>query len=152
MDLETALQQLAPLREPTAIGLWPPAPGWWLLAGVLVVAVGIIALKVWRQWHKNHYRRLASSALAAIALDDTNALARVNIVLKATALRAWPESDVAPLHGDAWIQFLRSSAIIDNDQALTPLATLYEQTVATLTPETLAAAQAWVKKHRGHHV
>lgn len=152
MDLETALQQLAPLREPAAIGLWPLAPGWWVLATLLLVALGFAGLRLWRRWRHNRYRRVASHALASIEIEDTTALTRVNAVLKATALRTWPASDVAPLHGDAWIQFLKDSATIENEQALTPLATLYEQHTAPLKPETLAAAQAWVKKHRGQHV
>ena len=31
----SSLDQLQPLIAPPAIGLWPPAPGWWLLLELL---------------------------------------------------------------------------------------------------------------------
>jgi len=34
------LAPLRPLHLPDQIGWWPPAPGWWLLAGVAAVVLG----------------------------------------------------------------------------------------------------------------
>lgn len=151
MDLETALQQLAPLREPDAIGLWPLAPGWWLLLALTLAALLTAGLSAWRRWHRNRYRRLALTALDAIVITDSTALAQLNALLKATALRAWPVSDVAQLHGEAWIHFLHTTASADSNNVFEPLNSVYEQDVIPLSPETLAAARAWVKNHRGQH-
>lgn len=43
------LDQLQPLIAPPAIGLWPPAPGWWLLLAILP-ALG------WGMWRLRHWR------------------------------------------------------------------------------------------------
>ncbi|HCH75615.1 MAG TPA: DUF4381 domain-containing protein, partial [Pseudomonas sp.] len=42
------LDQLAPLISPDPISWWPPAPGWWLLGLVLLMALGLL----WRLRHR----------------------------------------------------------------------------------------------------
>ncbi|HMM26605.1 MAG TPA: DUF4381 domain-containing protein, partial [Pseudoxanthomonas mexicana] len=44
---------LRDVHVPPAPSLWPPAPGWWLLAGVVVLM--LLGIAAWR-WHRR--RRL----------------------------------------------------------------------------------------------
>ena len=121
MNPNDPLAALNPLREPIAIGAWPPAPGWWVLAGL--VLAGLAALAWWslQRWRRNRYRRQGLTALAAIEQTyqrdgDTLACASaVNRLLKAVALQAYPRDDVAALAGPAWLDFLnaRSKASFD---------------------------------------
>ena len=39
MDSQELLNQLADIRLPNEIGLWPPAPGWWVLLVILLFAL-----------------------------------------------------------------------------------------------------------------
>ena len=44
MNPEMMLSQLAPLREPAAIGWWPLAPGWWILLVTTLLALTAMVL------------------------------------------------------------------------------------------------------------
>ena len=59
MNPQDPLAALHPLREPVAIGWWPPAPGWWLLAGLVLAALLALAWYALRRYRANAYRRQA---------------------------------------------------------------------------------------------
>jgi len=109
------LAQLHPLREPAAIGAWPPAPGWWILAGLLLAAIGVALFLWWRHYRRQAYRRQGLARLGELraavdASGDTAAYAQgVNALLKAVALQRFPRKDVAAANGEQWLAFLRDS-------------------------------------------
>ena len=133
MDSAELLAQLADIHLPAPVSYWPPAPGWWLLAVLLLVGLwfGIRrALAIWRR------RRFCGQALielervfdafAAVADDDADA-ARLryvnafNSVLRRVALTHFPNAAVAGLGGEDWVRFLRANgncASLDRELAL----------------------------------
>ena len=118
------LAQLAPLREPLAVGWWPLAPGWWALLS-LAVAV-LIALAMWYRRHrqKNRYRRLALLELAHLR-EQRAKRDQLNRLLKAAALRAFPQERIASLHGQSWLAFLVSTCKGISPSAFDELNQLY---------------------------
>ncbi|WP_139173042.1 DUF4381 domain-containing protein [Marinobacter sp. AC-23] len=52
------LSQLRDIHLPQTGGFWPPAPGWWVLAFVLLVAVAILVWAVRRRHRRNRWLRL----------------------------------------------------------------------------------------------
>lgn len=103
------LAALRPLYPPPPIDWWPPAPGWWTLACVLLAVPGLI---LW-------YRRRTALRRAALAelrrlenagLDDTRLSAGINQLLRRVALTCFPRSPVAAMSGEEWLQFLDSEA------------------------------------------
>ena len=106
MNPEMMLSQLAPLREPAPIGWWPLAPGWWGIAIILMVALAVLWIWVKKRRNRHFYRRLALAELASLRAQQASA-ASVNRLLKAAALRAFPSEQVAALHGETWLSFLR---------------------------------------------
>ena len=100
------LAQLNPLREPVAIGWWPLAPGWWLLIAIIAVGCALVAWRLMLRYRRNAYRRQGIATLNEIRNrwqndGDTGAcLTRTNALLKAVALRAYPQRDVASVTGD----------------------------------------------------
>lgn len=112
------LAQLRDIHLPAAVSAWPPAPGWWLLA-LIVLAVVVFAVIALRGFvRRNRYRRLAQKQLTAItsrlthkqsgsATDQTvEYLQQLNQLLKQTALAANSDQPIAGLHGSQWLQFL----------------------------------------------
>jgi integrase len=96
-----------PLRDihlPAAPGLWPPAPGWWLLAAILL-AIAIFAL-----WYRARRRRRREALLRVF--DETVSAARgapeqiaaMSELLRRASRRRDPKAD--RLHGDEWLRFL----------------------------------------------
>ena len=96
-----------------AAGWWPPGPGWWLVALVVLLLLAGLA---WRWRHR------ATRSTLAIALRDVDAMASVYAVdrdpvrltdtasrlLRRVAVRIQPE--VASQAGDAWREFVLAHA------------------------------------------
>lgn len=111
----TANNPLANLRDihlPPAISIWPPAPGWFVLAGVmLLIAAGIVYYFL-RRWMRNKPKRIAYKRLCELQKNyiadrqSTKALADINEILKRVVLVYYPKTESAALHGEAWLSFL----------------------------------------------
>jgi hypothetical protein len=108
MNSTGSLQNLNDIVMPATAPWWPPAPGWYLLAGLMAAALAFLALRAWRRWRQDAYRRRALAAVAAIR-DGRLDSRQLPALLKRAALSAWPRSDVAALSGAAWHAFLDGS-------------------------------------------
>ena len=113
MDDPGSLQKLNDIVQAGAVPWWPPAPGWYVLAGALVLAAVWAAYRGLRHWQRNRYRREARRELDAIVRDGPTAAPRVPELLKRVALSAWPRERVAGLTGRDWLAFLDRSAQSD---------------------------------------
>lgn len=93
---------------------WPPAIGWWVVAGVMLLLV-VMALRFLQLKLAAHQRRREwLRALAAIGQeldpqgDAQQYLASLNRLFRAVALKAFPDTGCAGLQGEAWVTFIRS--------------------------------------------
>jgi hypothetical protein len=105
------MQEAVPLRDihvSVAPTWWPPAPGWWLLATLVVLV--LVALLAWR-WRRVRRRRqleaVFDSAIAA-AVTPAEQLAAMSALLRRAARLRDPGAD--RLQGDAWLAFLDAGA------------------------------------------
>jgi Domain of unknown function (DUF4381) len=107
-----SLENLEDIVSAPPVPFWPPAPGWYVVAGVILCAMLWGAWTFWRRWRAAAYRRAALgelSQLEHLASEPdrrTEALVRLAALLKRTALAAFPRDEVASLSGDAWLAFL----------------------------------------------
>ena len=154
------LDQLKDIHTPDAIGLWPPAVGWYLIVAFLIAALVLVGVMLWRRWQQNAYRRVALRECddigqeIAAGLDYRTAAIRIATLLKRTALSVFPRAEVAPLSGDAWILFLESKA----SEARFSVASsqlLIEASFRENPPDNqsdlaqlLDEARRWIRKHQ----
>lgn len=150
MNTVQLLDQLAPLREPTAIGWWPLAPGWWLLLIIGVLLIGILSAALLKLWQKNKYRRVASRQLKTLQAHDRPTVAQINRLLKATALRTWPEREVAALHGAEWLERLGQSAPKAGNSWMRALEQVYRAPSTPASDELLLGTAKWIRHHSAH--
>ena len=112
MNPQQPLSQLRDIHLPEPVSWWPPAPGWWLLGVLLAVAVAGLLYGSRRYllataWRRQGRRLLVRQyRLWQLDHDDQRYLQGVNEVLKRTALRCFPEAEVAALSGQRWTRFL----------------------------------------------
>ena len=64
---EDPLAQLRDLHLPQAVADWPPALGWWLLAGLVLFGLVWAMRALYRRYKSKAYRRIAQRELKAIA-------------------------------------------------------------------------------------
>lgn len=132
-----ALKDFQEFSVPNSIEWLPLAPGW------KIVALIILGLVLWqlfvqiKKYQANAYRRMALRQLAQLNSDYSNSLLdqrhylqQLRQLLKATALQGYPRSAVASLNGRQWIAYLdekTSSSYFHKETELLMDKQLYQQ-------------------------
>ncbi|MDG9881836.1 DUF4381 domain-containing protein [Pseudomonas putida CSV86] len=152
------IDQLQEIALPAPVSYWPQTWGWTVLLILLLAAVLVWALRAWRHWQRNRYRREALARLDALERrleqhpDDCQALRALPELLKRVALSMPGGRAVAPLHDSQWQAFLvahASAPLPDNfaqllaHLAYAPQARLHEVDAREL----LRHSRAWVEQH-----
>ncbi|KUJ84905.1 DUF4381 domain-containing protein [Microbulbifer flavimaris] len=113
---QALLDELRDIHPPEAISWWPPAPGWWLLAALLIAALYFLFrwLRQRKQrWSRNRYRKEAERLLREIDIREPNAAQEINEILKRVAVTTFGRPNCGNLTGREWLDFLRSTADVD---------------------------------------
>jgi hypothetical protein len=138
---------------------WPLAPGWYLLAGLLVLLAGLGLWRMLRRRQARRYRVEALSELHALRrrpADPREAVAGILVLLKRTALAAYPRVQVASLNGAAWWRFLDLSGgktrfadgLGDFAERLVYGQQGIDETSKRDLKHLYRAAGQWIKRHR----
>lgn len=104
------LSQLRDIHLPGAISWWPPAPGWWALLGLLLLALGAL----WWRYHARFRERAALRGLKAVALalaagtEPVLCVQRISMILRRFAMSLEGRAPVAGLTGESWLNYLDS--------------------------------------------
>lgn len=116
MEAEDPLSDLADIHLPDAVNFWPPAPGWWVLAVLVVIALVLayrqqLARLFLRRRMDYALRELDAAYKAFQAETQRNEaglrlLQTFNAVLKRVALVHYNDPELPRLNGRAWLRFL----------------------------------------------
>ncbi len=167
MEAQDPLSNLADIHLPALVPWWPPAPGWWVLAALVLAALAALGLQWYRRWQQQQrllrcLGELRAAASAWQQREDGDAMAlfgTCNAVLKRVALVHYPAAEVAALSGLAWLQFLDATggstpafgsgpAQLLGDAGYRPRVAADAATVQAV----LSAAEQWIRiQYRGRH-
>lgn len=157
-----SLQNLNDIVLPEAVGWWPLASGWYVLIGLLLIIVTWFIYTSIRYRIKNRYRRMALHQLQLLTREMNSpdkrdsVLRQIPILLKRTALTAYPRKELASLTGKSWHDFLNSkvrtpSFTESNGDSLDRISYSVGNldTIDTgAANELLRACRHWFKNHR----
>ena len=103
------IRGISEVLPPEAISWFPNASGWRYVALVLLLLLAWRGWLLWQHWRRNRYRRAARARLQQLVNRYRNSAALLQplaALLKATALQAYPRTEVAQLSGDNWLRWL----------------------------------------------
>jgi hypothetical protein len=166
MDSEELLAQLADIHLPGAVTFWPPAPGWWILAIMLIAGLYWLASKV---INRRNLQKICEHALAELerchrefasdGSSDRNYsklryVNAFNSVLRRVALVHFPQANVASLGGNAWVDFIREKGDSSdlNDELAAALSYGRFQTKCEVNVDAMnSLGQSWITSlYLGH--
>lgn len=158
---QQALAQLKDIHLPEAIGLWPLAPGWYLLGLLVIGIVTIIAYSIRTRQKLGQPKREALRQLAKfkhLYEQDGNsplAAARISELLKRVALVYFPRQRVASLQGLSWVGFLTDTGKnlnfeqVQNDLLALPYYPVEHEASKNADLSTLfTLSSMWIKQRR----
>ena len=157
MIQEKSLEGIEPIIPPEPVAFWPPQPGWYALGILLLIALAYLVYLYFMYKKRNAYRLKALELLEEIRSGEAlDRLARLNRLLKATALIGFPRREVADLTGDKWIEFLAASGG-DSGFSEPPYRSLGYSYYSSSSQDALSENEwlilmdlsaRWIKKHK----
>ena len=143
-DMQAQLALLRDIRTPDAINWWPLAPGWWMLAALIVIAV--VAFVAWRVLRRYGARYLALRELDALPGENAHEFAAgASMLLRRVALRK--DNAVAPLSGQRWAEYLSGTGLSPAYAQYLVEATYAAQPGQGTNPSELRQAMAnWIRR------
>lgn len=154
------LDQLADIHLPDSLSWWPLAPGWWVLIALFIIA--IIGFFIWRtRKQQNYYRLVAQQELAAIytqyqqSQDTAAYLHSLSVLLRRTAITAYPQSFNASIKGAEWLSWLDAVCPALNQKFSSELGQSLLTSAYQKNPQVDATglyqlSEQWIKLHCNH--
>jgi len=112
MAAKPELQGLHEIHLPDPVSWLPQTVGWYVGLGIVLLALGWWGYVRRRRFAADRYRRLALAELADLTRElltsgqRVQVLRRLPVLMKRTALSAFPRAEVASLTGARWLAFL----------------------------------------------
>ena len=149
------LSQLRDIHGAAPVSWWPPAPGWWILALLILVLLVWLGRRVIAGYRVSQRRRQMLgwvdhlNANVDPQRDPQAYLSTLNRIFKLVALRAFPDQHCAALNGQDWADFLLEKMKKQQaSESLNVLASGPYDPAPGFDPETLSElSRYWIKKH-----
>ena len=154
--MSNPLDNLRDIHLPEPVSAWPPAPGWWILA-ILVLALTVwIVLKIRENYNQKQLLRVSLSSAAQLELvyqkhkDPQRLVREYSSLLRRIALARFPRHKVASLTGSDWLKFLDESAkvnLFDSEAGKLLLFAPYQKPTDTIEQldHLTATVHSWIR-------
>ncbi|GJM06542.1 MAG: hypothetical protein DHS20C10_02760 [marine bacterium B5-7] len=107
------LQQLRDIHEPAAVSWWPPAMGWWLVLGAIIIVWGVAWHLLFKRKQRLAAKKQALVEIEKISVSDlspNDAAAQLSQLMRRLIRHYYPEKQVDALSGDAWLHVVLETA------------------------------------------
>ncbi len=143
------LTQLAPAHAPPPPGWWPLALGWWVLLGLLIIAIAVFIF--WQSRPPVRLRRIALRELRKLQTTVTEDIAfaqELENLMRRFAVVRYGRDTVANLSGDRWIEFVvkHGGASWSGDSGASLLRTAYGGAATVNRSDWLTGAQTFIRE------
>lgn len=160
--MTTDLDKLHEVLLPDPVSWMPQTTGWYVVLGLVLLVAAYWVCRWVRRYRANRYRRSALAALKVIEQElqrpdkRAGALAEIPLLVKWTALSAYPRRDVAGLSGEKWLGFLDKTMggkdfTQGKGQVLAELAYAPASRISRLPDETICGLLQLVRQWIGAH-
>ena len=149
------LSQLRDIHAAAPVSWWPPAPGWWVLALLLLVLLVWLGRRLLARFriHQRRKQMLGWVEHLNANIDprrDPHAyLSTLNRIFKLVAMRAFPDQQCAVLNGQDWANFLiENMHRAPSTESLDVLATGPYDPAPEFDPEVMSElTRHWIRQH-----
>jgi len=149
------LSQLRDIHGAAPAPWWPPAPGWWLLALLLLVSLVWLGRRMLARYRVQQRRKQMLGWIDHLNAnispqgDPQAYLSTLNRIFKLVALRAFPGQPCAALNGQDWVSFLTEKMHKSpSAESLGVLALGPYEPAPKFDPELLSElARYWIRQH-----
>ena len=111
MQIPQQQLELKDIHLPDSVSWWPPAPGYWMILGLIFfIVITYLVIKLLR--NRSRIKRQALSEFYNIKKtfksnhDERKLLSSVSVLLRRAAISSYPRTDCASLTGNDWLQWL----------------------------------------------
>lgn len=161
--MEEKLTELKEIILPEPVSYMPQTVAWYILFGLLLMATIWLAVRWYRHWTANRYRKAALKRLAEIEMNLSDSASRATsisalpVLVKQTTLAFAAREKVAGLSGKVWLVFLDSTyigrAFTEGPGKLLPELSYWPiSRLARVRDEELLALigllRKWIRRHR----
>ncbi|MGA9573674.1 MAG: DUF4381 family protein [Lysobacterales bacterium] len=149
------LSQLKDIHSAAPAPWWPPAPGWWVLALLVLVLLGWLLRRALARLRVQRRRKQMLGWIDHLNAnvdpqrDPQTYISTLNRIFKLVALRAFPERQCAVMNGQDWTDFLiENMAGLPSAELLKALATGPYDPASNFDPERLSQlTRHWIRRH-----
>jgi hypothetical protein len=143
------------LIEPDPVRFSFDAPGWYVLAVILIISFVIFFIRWMKRYRKNAYRRAALRRIAELTSASTASteiiLNELMILLKRVALQTYGRQKVASLSGEEWFSYLESKGkntpFVEFEEPVTAAIYEGEKLENKTIDELVQLSKKWIKTH-----
>ncbi len=148
LNLPDLMEMMHTVVYPDTISMSPETIGWQLLGLWTLACALLITIEQIRRYRANRYRREAIRLVSGLDVHNQQAAAEVAILVKRTAIAAFPRSKVAALTGHDWQKFLLQSTQnkLNTTEVQAICSAAYDPKVQVI--EVQNAAIRWIRLHR----